>query len=70
MLVTVNDVPFEVIDEGRGFVILLLHGFPDSAKLWKYQVRLNPHLPCSCANYVIRWPLSTLAPTGVSKPLL
>lgn len=29
---------FPVIDQGKGIPILLLHGFPDSKELWKYQI--------------------------------
>ncbi|WP_165980690.1 alpha/beta fold hydrolase [Macrococcus carouselicus] len=34
---TVNDVNYEIVDEGQGMPLLLLHGFPDSKKLW-YQM--------------------------------
>jgi len=39
MRLVVDDVNFEVTDQGSGHVVLLLHGFPDSAKLWKHQAR-------------------------------
>ncbi|MCR9185887.1 MAG: alpha/beta hydrolase [Halieaceae bacterium] len=29
---------FQVTDEGSGPPILMLHGFPDSARLWRYQI--------------------------------
>lgn len=29
---------FEVTDEGEGEPLLLLHGFPDSARLWRHQI--------------------------------
>ncbi len=29
---------FEVTDEGAGDPVLLLHGFPDSARLWRHQI--------------------------------
>ena len=41
MNVTVDNVRFRVVDRGSGQVILLLHGFPDSAKLWKDQVYMQ-----------------------------
>jgi pimeloyl-ACP methyl ester carboxylesterase len=34
-----NGLRFAVIDEGAGSPILLLHGFPDTAYLWRDQVR-------------------------------
>lgn len=42
----VDDVNFEVTDHGSGLVVLLLHGFPDSAKLWKHQARAYLSLLC------------------------
>jgi len=39
MRLVVDGVNFEVADQGSGHVVLLLHGFPDSAKLWKHQAR-------------------------------
>ncbi|KAL0022164.1 hypothetical protein WJX77_001810 [Trebouxia sp. C0004] len=38
MRLVVDGVKFEVTDQGSGHVVLLLHGFPDSAKLWKHQI--------------------------------
>lgn len=38
MKLTVDNLQFHVVDEGAGAVILLLHGFPDSARLWKHLV--------------------------------
>lgn len=35
---TVNDLTFRVVDEGSGPAVLLLHGFPDSAHLWRHQI--------------------------------
>ncbi len=37
---SVNGLNFHVIDEGnpRGPVVLLLHGFPDSSDLWRFQI--------------------------------
>ena len=29
---------FQVTDEGVGEPVLLLHGFPDSARLWRHQI--------------------------------
>jgi pimeloyl-ACP methyl ester carboxylesterase len=34
----VNGLNFNVIDEGEGQPVLLLHGFPDSAMLWRNQI--------------------------------
>ena len=36
--VQVNGLNFPVLDIGKGPVVLLLHGFPDSHKLWRHQV--------------------------------
>lgn len=38
MRITVNELAFHVVDEGQGPAVLLLHGFPDSAALWRHQV--------------------------------
>lgn len=37
MRVTVNELSFHVVDEGEGSAVLL-HGFPDSSALWRYQI--------------------------------
>lgn len=34
----VNDIDVYYLDEGKGEPVLLLHGFPDSARLWRNQV--------------------------------
>jgi pimeloyl-ACP methyl ester carboxylesterase len=37
--VTVAGLTFNVVDEGKGAsTVLLLHGFPDSSYLWRYQI--------------------------------
>ncbi len=36
--VKVNGIKLKVIDEGEGEPVLLLHGFPDSHHLWRYQI--------------------------------
>jgi pimeloyl-ACP methyl ester carboxylesterase len=36
--IRVGDLNFHVVDEGRGPVVLLLHGFPDSSDLWRNQM--------------------------------
>ena len=33
-----NGVNLHVVDEGQGPAVLLLHGFPDSSKLWRHQI--------------------------------
>lgn len=35
--VEIDSGPFPVLDHGEGPVVLLLHGFPDSRHLWRYQ---------------------------------
>lgn len=37
--VEANGLTFHVVDEGDGPAVVLLHGFPDTADLWRYQVR-------------------------------
>ena len=32
-----TDLDFHIVDEGEGDPVLLLHGFPDSAELWRHQ---------------------------------
>ncbi|MDP8929441.1 MAG: alpha/beta fold hydrolase [Actinomycetota bacterium] len=39
--IDVNGVSLYVVEEGEGFPVLLLHGFPDSSRLWREQI---PHL--------------------------
>ncbi|HVW30349.1 MAG TPA: alpha/beta hydrolase [Polyangiaceae bacterium] len=34
----VGELEFHVVDEGKGPVVLLLHGFPDSSHLWRHQI--------------------------------
>jgi pimeloyl-ACP methyl ester carboxylesterase len=36
--VHVGELKFPVLDQGTGDVVLLLHGFPDSRHLWRYQI--------------------------------
>ena len=36
--VMVKELSFPVVDYGAGPAVLLLHGFPDSRRLWRYQV--------------------------------
>jgi pimeloyl-ACP methyl ester carboxylesterase len=36
--VRVADVNLHVVDEGSGPPVLLLHGFPDSSRLWRHQI--------------------------------
>ncbi len=36
--IAVGDITLHVVDEGSGPAVLLLHGFPDSAQLWRHQV--------------------------------
>lgn len=37
-MLTLGDYRFQVTDEGSGPVVLMLHGFPDSARLWRNQI--------------------------------
>lgn len=39
IIVQTDNGPFTLVDIGSGPVILLLHGFPDSKELWKYQIQ-------------------------------
>jgi pimeloyl-ACP methyl ester carboxylesterase len=36
--VVANGVTLNVLDEGEGLPVLLLHGFPDSSHLWRHQI--------------------------------
>jgi pimeloyl-ACP methyl ester carboxylesterase len=38
MRIEVDDVTFEVQDRGTGAPVLLLHGWPDTANLWRHQL--------------------------------
>jgi pimeloyl-ACP methyl ester carboxylesterase len=37
-MVQVKDFRFPIVDYGEGPAVLLLHGFPDSRHLWRYQI--------------------------------
>src|SRR3712207_6640960 len=36
--ITGDGVELSVLDEGEGPAVLLIHGFPDSAQLWRHQI--------------------------------
>lgn len=36
--ITVNGIRYFLIDQGEGPEVLLLHGFPDTASLWRHQI--------------------------------
>ena len=36
--ITGDGVELAVLDQGEGPAVLLLHGFPDSAELWRHQI--------------------------------
>src|SRR5512135_583981 len=38
MRIAANGIALNVVETGSGPVILLLHGFPDSAALWRHQI--------------------------------
>ena len=38
MKINANGLGFNVVVEGEGQPVMLLHGFPDSSKLWRHQV--------------------------------
>ena len=38
MRIELDDVTLEVDDTGTGSPVMLLHGWPDSADLWRHQV--------------------------------
>src|SRR5512144_3453281 len=38
MRIAANGVSLNVVEAGRGPAVLLLHGFPDSAALWRHQI--------------------------------
>src|SRR3954469_10237984 len=38
-IVKVNNLAFPVVDYGKGPVVLMLHGFPDSRYVWRYQIK-------------------------------
>jgi len=40
-LIEANGISLYVEDHGQGVPVLLIHGWPDSARLWRYQI---PHL--------------------------
>jgi len=38
VIVNVNDDVFPVVDAGEGPIVLLIHGWPDSKEMWRYQI--------------------------------
>jgi pimeloyl-ACP methyl ester carboxylesterase len=36
--VRVNGIELQVVEQGQGDPVLLLHGFPDSSRLWRHQI--------------------------------
>jgi pimeloyl-ACP methyl ester carboxylesterase len=38
MIIEVNDVSLYVEDHGEGTPVLLIHGWPDSARLWRHRI--------------------------------
>ena len=37
--IKINNLNFNVVIEGRGSPVILLHGFPDSAYIWREQIK-------------------------------
>jgi len=37
-MVEVSGLRFHVVDEGKGTPVILLHGFPDTARIWRSQI--------------------------------
>lgn len=37
--ITVNNINLNVVIEGKGRPVILLHGFPDSARIWRDQIK-------------------------------
>jgi pimeloyl-ACP methyl ester carboxylesterase len=58
-----NGLDFAYVEEGEGPLVLLLHGFPDTARSWSHQMR-----PLAEAGYraVAPW-LRGYPPTGIPK---
>ena len=58
-----NGLDFAYVEEGDGPLVLLLHGFPDTARSWSHQMR-----PLAAAGYraVAPW-LRGYPPTGIPK---
>jgi pimeloyl-ACP methyl ester carboxylesterase len=42
-MVEANGLRFHVLDEGAGTPVVLLHGFPDTSRLWRRQVEALTH---------------------------
>lgn len=38
MMLEVGGLRFHVVDEGKGTPVVLLHGFPDTARIWRSQI--------------------------------
>jgi pimeloyl-ACP methyl ester carboxylesterase len=60
-VVTANGLPFGVLEAGRGPLALCLHGFPDSARTWRY---LLPQLADAGFHAVAPF-MRGYAPTGI-----
>lgn len=37
-MIEINGLRFHVVDQGKGTPVILLHGFPDTARLWRSQI--------------------------------
>jgi len=63
--VTANGIRFHLLEEGQGPLVLLLHGYPESAKSWdQVQTRLADEGYRVVAPYMRGYPPSAAAPDG------
>jgi pimeloyl-ACP methyl ester carboxylesterase len=61
--VTANELDFAYLEEGTGPLVLLLHGFPDTARTWSHQM---PALAAAGYRAVAPY-LRGYAPTGIPR---
>jgi pimeloyl-ACP methyl ester carboxylesterase len=66
MKVEVNGITLNVVDEGEGAPVLMLHGFPDGSRAWRYQIPALSEAGFRCIVPDLRGFGETEAPTEVS----
>jgi pimeloyl-ACP methyl ester carboxylesterase len=66
MKIEVNGINLNVVDEGEGAPVLLLHGFPDSSRAWRHQIPALTGAGFRCIAPDLRGYGATDAPEDVS----
>jgi pimeloyl-ACP methyl ester carboxylesterase len=67
MKVDVNGITMNVVDEGEGAPVLMLHGFPDGSRAWRHQIPALTAAGYRCIVPDLRGFGETDAPEGVAS---